>query len=85
MCIRPVSGDSRVNENPMLTMYHTLFVREHNRIAKKLRVGVSCRYSIRLSSVPGGTCSIRLSPGSGYMRILLMTMDRCCGTGALTK
>lgn len=30
------SGDVRVNESPALTVLHTLFVRQHNRIANKL-------------------------------------------------
>ncbi|XP_055636626.1 peroxidase [Toxorhynchites rutilus septentrionalis] len=31
-----VSGDSRVNVNPYVTLLHTLFLRSHNRIAKRL-------------------------------------------------
>ncbi|XP_055593783.1 peroxidase-like [Uranotaenia lowii] len=30
------SGDSRVNVNPYITLLHTLFLRSHNRIAKRL-------------------------------------------------
>ncbi|XP_076221043.1 peroxidasin isoform X2 [Nomia melanderi] len=31
-----LSGDSRVNENPGLTLMHVLFLREHNRVATEL-------------------------------------------------
>src|SRR5262249_42992403 len=34
-----MAGDVRVNENIELTSLHTLFVREHNRIANALRAG----------------------------------------------
>jgi len=30
------AGDVRINENAILTCYHTLFIREHNRIARTL-------------------------------------------------
>lgn len=42
-CIRPsadvycfLAGDPRVNEQTLLAMIHTMFVREHNRVAKEL-------------------------------------------------
>ncbi len=31
-----VAGDVRANENPLLTSFHTLFVREHNRLCDEL-------------------------------------------------
>ncbi|MEM1326556.1 MAG: peroxidase family protein [Bacteroidota bacterium] len=32
-----VAGDARANENPLLLAYHTLFVREHNRLCDELK------------------------------------------------
>ena len=32
-----ITGDSRSNEQPGLTVYHTVWVREHNRVARELR------------------------------------------------
>ena len=32
-----VTGDRRANENPLLTSFHTLFVREHNRICDEIK------------------------------------------------
>ena len=32
----PITGDSRSNEQPGLAVYHTVWIREHNRVAKEL-------------------------------------------------
>lgn len=32
-----LAGDSRVNEQPGLTAIHTLWMREHNRVARELQ------------------------------------------------
>ena len=34
-----VAGDVRANENPLLTSFHTLFAREHNRLCDELKAG----------------------------------------------
>jgi len=31
-----IAGDVRVNENAALTIFHTIFVREHNRICEQV-------------------------------------------------
>ncbi len=33
-----VAGDVRANENPLLTSFHTLFVREHNRLCDEIKI-----------------------------------------------
>jgi len=33
-----VAGDSRANENPLLAAFHTIFVREHNRLCDELKI-----------------------------------------------
>ena len=33
-----VAGDVRANENPLLAAFHTLFVREHNRLCDELKI-----------------------------------------------
>ncbi|CAL4168788.1 unnamed protein product, partial [Meganyctiphanes norvegica] len=32
-----LAGESRVNEQPILTMFHTIWMRQHNRIARQLQ------------------------------------------------
>ncbi|XP_046330335.2 thyroid peroxidase-like [Haliotis rufescens] len=39
-----LAGDHRVNENPTLQSLHTIFMREHNRIARKLKQ-LNCHWS----------------------------------------
>ena len=34
---KSILGDARVNEQPNLALIHTLFVREHNRVARVLK------------------------------------------------
>lgn len=40
--VRFIAGDRRSNENAVLTAFHILFLREHNRIAKKMYDEIGC-------------------------------------------
>ena len=64
-----IAGDTRVEENPYLASFHTIFVRYHNLMVdglRKQRPGKPFRYKLQLC-----ICG---TPGSGVLKVLDSTV-----------